>query len=125
MLGIRFKRGYTRWNFLGTFIVLLAGFTAMIYLNTQTIFLLRDPENGFGIPKEQIGRVSNELIAYVLPFQLVFSLVSGYLFDLVGRKITLFASSLLICVSMAAIPWTAPSVYPWLYIVRIFLGIAA
>lgn len=67
MLGIKFKRGYNRWNFLGTFVVLLAGFTAMIYLNTQTIFLLRDP-NGFNVPKNEIGRVSNELIAFVLPF---------------------------------------------------------
>lgn len=47
------------------------------------------------------------------------------MFDLVGRKITLLISSFLICVSMALIPWTAPSIYPWLYITRVLLGIAA
>jgi len=77
----------------------------------------------FNIPASRIGRISNNLIAAALPFQLVFSLLAGYLFDQYGRVRLLLLSGLAICACIAVVPWTAPSIF-LLGLVRIFLGIA-
>lgn len=46
----------------------------------------------------------------------------GYAYDILGRKITLFTSTLLSAIFMFLIPF-APTVYPWLYIIRMAISI--
>jgi MFS family permease len=78
----------------------------------------------FDIPSSQIGRVSNNLIAAALPFQLVFSLIAGYMFDVVGRIPMLYYSGIAISLCIMIVPWTAPSIF-MLGFVRILLGISS
>jgi MFS family permease len=92
------------------------------YLNAQVIFLLRDDEM-FNIADDKIGIVSSSLIFYSLPGCVIATFFSGYLFDIFGRKITLFVSFLGASLLLAAVPWTSPNVYPWLLVIKIFIGI--
>jgi MFS family permease len=77
----------------------------------------------FNIKDDKIGIVSSSLIFYSLPGSVLATFLSGYLFDVVGRKCTLFTAFFLSSLLLAAVPWTSPSVYPWLLVVKILLGI--
>jgi MFS family permease len=79
------------------------------YIGVQIIFLLRDPAF-FNVKSEEIGRVTNEIIFYSLIAQLVISIISGYLFDMAGRKITIFLSLLSTAIVMALLPYSAPEI---------------
>jgi MFS family permease len=46
---------------------------------------------------------------------------AGYLFDILGRKITLFSAFIVGSVLVLTIPYTAPSVFPSLLIVRMLI----
>lgn len=51
------------------------------------------------------------------------SLFVGYIFDIFGRKIPIFASLLMCGCLMIAIPYVAPVVYPTLILVRLAIGV--
>lgn len=101
----------------------MTGFTALVYLNTQTIFILRDKDY-FDVSESAIGRVSNLIIAIALPFQFLFSFISGILFDVFGRVYVLLIAGIAMSFLVAIIPFTAPSLL-LLAFVRILLGITA
>ncbi len=42
----------------------------------------------------------------------------GFLYDIVGRRLTLFMSFFIGSLLIAAVPWTSPYVVPWLLVVR-------
>lgn len=84
--------------------------------------MLRNPAF-FDIPDTKIGLVSSSLIFYSIPGALLATFMAGYLFDIVGRRFTLFISFILSAALLFAVPYTAPNVYPWLLVVRIAIGI--
>ena len=92
------------------------------YLNAQVIFLLRN-DDFFNVADDKIGIVSSSLIFYSLPGSVIATFFSGYLFDVLGRKVTLFGCFLIASLLLFAVPWTSPDVYPWLLLVRILIGI--
>ena len=48
---------------------------------------------------------------------------AGYIFDIFGRRITLFVAFSACCFLLFLIPHTAPHVFPWLLIIRIVFQI--
>ena len=83
--------------------------------------MLEDPDQ-FGIEPENIGRICARITVYSLPFSIAMTFLSSYLFEILGRKITIFSSFFLTTIVLFIFPYTAPN-YNYLIIVRIALGI--
>lgn len=83
------------------------------------IFLLRDPDY-FGVSDENIGTVSASLVFWSLPMAIVGTFATGYVFDIMGRRLTLFLS-FMVCVVLTAIVPYMKTVYPGLLIIRILI----
>lgn len=90
------------------------------YLSAQVIFLLDDP-NYFNVPESKIGYVSGLLIFVSLPFAIIGTAFVGFLYDILGRRLTLFLSFFIGSLLTAFVPWTSPYVFPWLILIRIFI----
>jgi MFS family permease len=88
------------------------------YLNAQVIFLLDDP-NMFNVPQDRIGAVSGLLIFVSLPGAIIGTFFVGYVYDIVGRRLTLFFSFFIGSLLIGIVPLTSPYVVPWLLIVRV------
>ena len=91
------------------------------FSNVAIIFLLKSPEY-FNIPANEIGRVSNNIIFYGLLFQIIMSLFVGYIYELLGRRLTLSISVLAASVVVAFIPYVSPSLTSLIGI-RLFIAI--
>lgn len=78
-------------------------------------------EEFYNVPQEYLGRVSNDLIFWAIPACLISVLFIGYIYDIFGRRYTLFFSAIFAAICLFLIP-LAPSVYPWLYILRFLLA---
>ena len=76
----------------------------------------------FNIPNDQIGRVTSELTIFSLPFSMVMTFFNSFIFEILGRRLTLFASFLLTSLVYFAIPYTAPD-YNLLLLARCAIGI--
>lgn len=81
--------------------------------------MLADP-NLFDVPIEKIGYVAGLLTFVSQPFAITAAFLCGYFYDIFGRRWTITISLLLSSVAMAAIPWTAPYLFPWLFVVKCF-----
>ena len=90
------------------------------YVNAQTIFLLRD-EDYFDVDEDKLGSVSSTIVLVSFPGAMIGTLGAGYLFDILGRKLTLFGAFFLGSIFVFCIPYTAPNIWPSLVIVRIFI----
>ena len=77
------------------------------YVNAQTIFLLEDPEE-FNVPKDKLGVIASQLSLWGFPFAIIGTLVNGYIFDIVGRRLTLFIAFSLESILTFLIPYTPP-----------------
>ena len=78
------------------------------FSNVAIIFLLKSPDY-FGIAASEIGRVSNDIIFYGLILQILMSLGVGYIYELLGRRLTLSITVLGASLVVAFIPYVAPS----------------
>ena len=90
------------------------------YVNAQTIFLLRD-EEFFDVPEDKLGATSSNIVLVSFPGAMVGTLGAGFLFDILGRKLTLTGAFFFGSCFVFMIPYTAPNIWPWLVIVRIFI----
>ena len=55
---------------------------------------------------------------------MIFCIIIGYIFDLIGRKITLTTSIVLQCTALFLMPYMAPNVFPGVYLLRILYFVA-
>lgn len=92
-----------------------------VYLNTQLTYMLPD-QTMFAIPDSQIGQVTSQLTIISLPCSMITTVFSGYLYELAGRKITIFFSFITTAFILYALPYTAPS-YSLLVLCRCGIGI--
>jgi len=82
---------------------------------------LRDPEF-FGVNESELGTVSSLLVLVGLPGAMIGTFLGGFIFDIFGRRFTLFMSFFMASVLTLTIPYTAPSVIPGLLIVRVLIN---
>ena len=114
------KEGVTYCNILAIPLVPLTVMLLGTYLNAQVIFILADPAF-FNVPTDKIGYVSGVLIFASLPGAILGTFFIGFVFDILGRKLTLFLSFFVGSILLAAIPWTSPKVYEGLLVVRVVI----
>ena len=103
MFKIPVNDGVSRCNLCAIPFVAIVAVTLASYLNTQVIFLLDDP-NYFDVPEDRIGEVSGMLIFVSLPFAIIGTFFVGFLYDILGRRVTLFVSFVLGSVLIAFVP---------------------
>ena len=112
------KEGYSYANLCSIFVISFFAYSFNKETGALLPIVLMDPRY-YNIPQSQINGVVTSLKAYTEIPHLFSIIVVGYLYDLIGRKMSLgilwIASTLLI----AIIPLPAPHVYPWLLIIRI------
>ena len=88
------------------------------YFNTvQVIFILQDPTY-YNVPASQIGAVLGDVVFYSTLMQVFASLVIGYVYDIAGRRVTIFGAVALLGILVFLVQAPSPQVYPWLYIVK-------
>ena len=68
-----------------------------------------------------MGRVSSTLVLMGFPGAMFGTLCAGYLFDTVGRRITLFCAFFFGSCFVLCIPYTSPNVWPSLVSVRVLI----
>ena len=76
----------------------------------------------YNIPDDELGQRTSELTIYSLPFSLVTTFCMSYIYEILGRKLTLFLSFLTTSVVFYFLPYTSPS-WTNLVLVRCSLGI--
>ena len=76
----------------------------------------------FNIPSDKIGQVTSDLVIYSLPFSMVTTFFCSYLYEIIGRKITLFMSFFLTSIIFYILPYTAPN-FTYLIIARCLIGV--
>ena len=116
------KEGVRWWNLLAIPLVPCTIMLLSTYVNAQTIFLLRN-KDFFDVTPDRIGRVSSLLVLVGLPGGAIGTFTSGYIFDILGRKVTLFTVFFVGSGLVATIPYTSPVVIPSLLIVRVLITI--
>ena len=71
-----------------------------------------------------MAEVSNDLSFYPIPLQMFFVLCTGFIYDQVGRRKTIFCAFMLAGISAIIMPFVSPSVYPGLLLIRIIFSMA-
>lgn len=109
----------TYWNIIAIPLVPMVAMILSTYLNAQVIFLLAS--GLYNIQFDRIGEISGLLIFVSLPGAIIGTAFIGYVYDIMGRKFTLFTSFLIGSILICAVPWTAPNVLPWLLVIRLLI----
>ena len=123
LFGFPVKHGISRANLVAVILVPLCMMLLSTYVNAQLIFLLTNPEY-FGVADEDEGKISGKLISYSLPGAMVATFFVGYIYDILGRKWTLFLSFALTSVLVLFVPYTSPVIWPTLFLIRGAIAIA-
>jgi MFS family permease len=76
----------------------------------------------FAMPPDEIGVATSNLTIYSLPFSVVTTMLVSYIYEIFGRKFTIFTSFVLTAIVFYFIPYTAPN-YSWLIAARILVGV--
>ena len=114
------KEGVRWWNLMAIPLIPCIIMLLSTYVNAQTILLLRNDEF-FDINEDKLGRISSTLVLAGLPVAMFATFSAGYLFDTVGRRITLFCTFFFGSGFVLIIPYTSPNVFPSLYLVRMLI----
>ena len=120
--GIKLKKNAKRRNLFAIFYIFFLVTTAGGYINVQIVYLLRD-ENYFNLEAEKIGSTVSNIIIISLIAATLWTLVAGYLFDMLGRLPPIFTSGIIMAVLVLVIPYCAPSIL-LLIVVRVFFAMS-
>lgn len=74
-----------------------------VYMNTQLTYMLKDL---FEIKEDDVGMKASLLTIYSIPFGMISTFFVSYIFELLGRKWTLFFSYILTAIFYNLLPWT-------------------
>ena len=120
-LGVSIKNEFGVWQFISIPALSTATIMIGVYLNAQMAYMLED-KTMFNAPADQIGTLTSQLTTYSLPFSIVMTFFVSYLFEIIGRRLTIFFSYLLTAGIFFLIPYTAPS-FNWLLTLRVLIGV--
>ena len=115
------KNEFNAMQFLSIPVLSMATVTVGVYLNAQLAFMMED-KNMFNVPPDEIGQLTSNLTVYSLPFSMLMTFITSYIYELLGRRLTIFVSFLSTALVYIAIPYTAPDVNK-LLVLRILIGI--
>ena len=87
------------------------------YVNARIVLMLRTPDM-FDVPQEELGMAASSLMFFATCGSMVAAVFIGYLYDILGRKMTIFLSLNIASVLFILMPFTAPS-YPFLIVIRV------
>lgn len=76
----------------------------------------------FNIQESDAGKLNSQLTIYALPFSMITTFFVSYVFDLFGRRYTLFFSYVLTALIFLGTPYTSPN-YWMLAIARCLVGV--
>jgi MFS family permease len=107
-LGIQTQPGISVRNLLVIPYIQTLATAGVIYCSTRILFMLRDKDY-FAVGSNQIGRVNSSLIFNAMLFTIPISLVSGYCYDLFGRKLLVLINSFIMCLLCWITPYTSPN----------------
>lgn len=120
-MGITIKKGFGWLQFLTMPILSCAIIMVGVYMNAQQAYMLED-KNMFNVPSDEVGQIASDLTIFSLPFSMVATFFTSYIFELFGRKLTIFASFLTTAGLFLYMPYTAPNLNH-LIAVRCAIGI--
>ena len=75
------------------------------------------------MPNNEMGTVTNDIMFYCLLASPLSTLVVGQAYDIVGRRPTLFISSIIVASLICLLPYSTV-VYPWFALNRIGITLA-
>mmetsp|Transcript_15110 Transcript_15110/g.10588 ORF Transcript_15110/g.10588 Transcript_15110/m.10588 type:complete len:110 (+) Transcript_15110:202-531(+) len=87
------------------------------YVNARTILMLRTPDM-FDVAQEDIGMAASSIMFFATFGSMIAAVFIGYIYDILGRKMTIFLSLSIASVVFIILPFTAPS-YPLLIVLRV------
>lgn len=119
--GVEVKRGYGFWQFLALPVLSTSIVVVVAYVNAQLAYMLED-HNMFDAPADRIGQIVSDLTIYSLPFTMLFTGVTSYVYELIGRRWTIFLSFLSSAGVMIAFPYSSPNM-DYLLALRCLLGV--
>lgn len=109
-------------NLMAIVLVPLCMMLIVTFLNAQVILLLEDPDE-FNVDPAKVGEVAGQLISYSLPPAVISTFFVGYLYDILGRRLTLFFSFTITSILMIFIPHMAPVIFPNLMCLRAAISV--
>ena len=121
MCGIKFKKDAPASALVSICGLHFTNMTAGVFMSAWAVFLLRDPELG-NVPANEIGRVTAKTLFYQLLAQALVCIGAGFFYDLMGRRITIAISFLLMSGALFWVPYTLPSIQN-LCFARMLLGL--
>ncbi|CDW72202.1 major facilitator superfamily mfs_1 [Stylonychia lemnae] len=114
---IELKKDYTITNLFAIPIIYIPVTITIFFFTGQIIFLLKDPEY-YNVSDQDISQVSNNLTQFSMPFQIIGVILMGYIYDLFGRRYSIFINLFLQALCFFIIPLGAPNVNPMVQIAR-------
>ena len=102
------KKETTCLNTFAIFYLHFVNIASSAFVNSQMIFLLKS-EDHFGISQHEIGRATSRLVFILFIFNITFSPMFGYIFDLFGRRVPILLSMFLKIMVVFLLPHTAPN----------------
>ena len=75
----------------------------------------------FHIPERKIGTITSDLTVYSLPFSIFATFFISFIFEILGRRLSLFLSFVSTALLYGILPYTAGHYY-WLVAVRCLIG---
>ena len=93
---------------------------ATVFMNAQVIFLLRTDTSN--ITEDQLGKKTSFTLTFQLIAQMVASVFAGYYYDVLGRRLMVAISYILIIAALIWTPYTATNLIQ-LCIARMILGV--
>jgi MFS family permease len=118
-MGIQLQPGIKIVNLLAIPYIQALVTAGVIFCSTRMLFMLRDLRY-FAVSSREIGTVNSTLIFNAMVATIPISLVSGYCYDLFGRKFLIILNCLLMCLLCYWTPFTSPSLL-WLQLVYVLV----
>jgi MFS family permease len=81
-----------------------------------------EDENMFNVDPDKIGRICSKLTIYSLPLSILMTFMSSYIYEILGRKLTIFTSFMFTSVILALFPYSSPN-YNQLVAIRVAIGV--
>ena len=124
VLGLNCKEGVTHWTILSMLLVFFTSFTFSSYCFFVLIFIFEDSQF-FHMGPAAALRSAAWLIFWGYPFNLMSSMLTGYLFVKFGRRKVILAGFLMSITGGLLTPFCGKSIFPGMYLAILLIHIGS